>query len=121
MMGIGGSVFVLVRAVVGGVSGWSAGKADRATAIGIRRFFFGWCAGLLIAFALYLLGQEPRVPRAPKFIPWFPPLLAWMVGGGFALVLADGLIRLRRVWLVLPMAWLGALAALMIGYLTFTS
>jgi hypothetical protein len=113
-IGFGGSIFVLLRAVIGVVTGWSPGRADRATAIGIRRFFVGWCAGLLIAFTLDPLGLESRLT------PWLPPVLAWMLGGGLALVLADGTIRLRRVWLVLPLAWLGALAAFMIAYFTLT-
>lgn len=111
LIGFGGSVFVLIRAVVGAVSGWSARRADRATAIGILRFFVGWCAGLFVAFAIHLLRREFASSR------WFPPLPVWMAGGGLALILADGVIRLRRAWLVIFFAWFGSLAAFTIAYL----
>jgi hypothetical protein len=118
--GFGGGVFVLLRALVGAVTGWSARRADRATAIGIRRFFVGWSAAFLIAFVLHLLGWKLREPRASTLTRWIPQEWAWLIAGGLALVLTGWLIRRSRGWLILPGAWLGAFVAIMGWYFALT-
>jgi hypothetical protein len=118
--GFGGSIFVLIRAIVGAATGWSPRRADRATAIVIRRFFVGWSAAFLIAFALHLLGWELREPRASTLTRWIPQEWAWLIAGGLALVLTGWLIRKSRGWLVMSGGWLGAFVAIMGWYFALT-
>jgi hypothetical protein len=108
-IGFGGSIFVLLRAVIGIVTGWSPGRADRATAIVIRRFFAGWLLGLIAFFCVCLTNWWLRLPGRHYFLP------ISMAAGGVSLVVTEWIARHKRGWLLLPLAWLVTFAAIVGG------
>jgi len=104
--GFGGSIFVLVRAVVGAVTRWSAGRADCATAKGIGIFFIGCLVALFVATSVFIDAKanqliQPWVPRLAKY-----PLLVALLIVLIVSVLIGWLTHGKRAWLFLPIAWL---------------
>jgi hypothetical protein len=115
---LSGIILVLVRAAIGAVTRLPAGAADRATAIGIRRFFEGCLIGLVFAFFLnrYYLSVFGLSRLSLRRWEWVVPL-GFLAGGVFAVLTARLLLQLReKVHLPRPSPWFAILAAILFGW-----
>jgi hypothetical protein len=112
---VGGVAFVLIRAVIGGVTRWPAGVADRALAVWLVRFFVGVLWGFVVASVFFVVvSQYPPAVRRPLFRSGlFLP--AFLLGGGVAALLVGWLGRPRFTMLLVRSSCVAILALIACG------
>jgi hypothetical protein len=114
---IGGITIVALRAIVGIMTRYPEGLADRTTAIVLGRFLFGWILGRAAMF--FYLSVAPSKHDLWRVFDngWLD--VAFRLAGGLAMVIAGSLIHRPHGRLLLPLAWLVILAVFVCAWFSF--